>query len=218
MWDLGLVRHDGLKPVLGKLTQHNTILCASTSYKLKYVPLDNLCIATSSYTHGQIESFPLIHPYVTAHGRNLHDQTRTYLTSYYPSRKLHVPTFNFIRTTHMYKPTSFRPHIPKSYIPTSVIFSIYNPFFAPHFRNSKFLHLLLSYLTLPVHIVYFLTHASICTHALMVFFTIGLTHISTTTLTHVSQYRPLITNGLYYTHKMSHHHIKKTTFAQLLQF
>ena len=118
----------------------------------------------------------------------------------------------------MYKPTSFRPHIPKSYIPTSVIFSIYNPFFAPHFRNSKFLHLLLSYLTLPVHIVYFLTHASICTHALMVFFTIGLTHISTTTLTHVSQYRPFITNGLYYTHKMSHHHIKKTTFAQLLQF
>ena len=37
MWNLGVVHSKKLKPVLARLTQHNPILCASTSYKLKYI-------------------------------------------------------------------------------------------------------------------------------------------------------------------------------------
>ena len=36
----GIVHYNKLKPVLVRLTQHNPDLCASNSYKLKYVPFD----------------------------------------------------------------------------------------------------------------------------------------------------------------------------------
>ena len=36
----GLLHRNKLKPVLVRLTQHNSFLCASAPYKLKYVPFD----------------------------------------------------------------------------------------------------------------------------------------------------------------------------------
>ena len=75
-----------------------------------------------------------------------------------------------------------------------------------------------SQLTPHVKTVSFQTHSSICNHSLMHFFAIGLTQLSTATLTHVLCYRPFFTNGIYYINKMSHYHIKKNTFAQLFQF
>ena len=108
-----------------------------------------------------------------------------------------LQTITYLHT--FYLPRIFRclPHI--SRIPNSFIFS-------------------LSQLTPCVQIVSLTTHAIICTHELLHFFTIGLMQLSNTTLTHVLLYRPFLVNGLYYINKTSHHHIKKTTFAQIFQF
>ena len=40
MWNAGIVHHKKLKPLLVWLTQHHQVLRTSTSYKLKYSPLD----------------------------------------------------------------------------------------------------------------------------------------------------------------------------------
>ena len=40
MWHAGIVHHNKLKLVLVKLTQHHTVLCVSTSNKLKYAPFE----------------------------------------------------------------------------------------------------------------------------------------------------------------------------------
>ena len=40
MWHVGLVHCNKLKPVLVQLTRHHPVLCASTSYKIEYIPFD----------------------------------------------------------------------------------------------------------------------------------------------------------------------------------
>ena len=40
MWRSGFLHHNKLKPVLGWIKQHNTVICSYTSYALKYVPFD----------------------------------------------------------------------------------------------------------------------------------------------------------------------------------
>ena len=119
----------------------------------------------------------------------------------------------------MYIPTSFWPWIPTNYVPTYVLISTHIIYILPHIYEilNSFVFPF-SQLTPRVKIVSLMTHDSICTHALMSLFIIWLTQISTKTITHVSQYRLFLANGLSYTTKTSHNHIKKTTFAQLFQF
>ena len=123
-------------------------------------------------------------------------------------------------------------HMHNTYVHDNFIMSLYSEKWRTYIHSilhaySVFSHtsgipnsfiFLLSYLTPRVQIVSFLAHASICTHVLMSFFTIRLIQNSATTLTHVSRYRPFLVNGLYSTTKTSHHHIKRTTSAQLLHF
>ena len=68
MWHAGLIHHNKLKPLLAQLTQHNPVLRASTSYKLKYDPFTNTCITVSSNMIGRIYALSLTNPIMTADG------------------------------------------------------------------------------------------------------------------------------------------------------
>ena len=134
-------------------------------------------------------------------GKNWHDQTWTYLMSYNLLRLFHVTPFKFVYKTHTYTQTSFQTRLPTNYVHTYILFSMHI-MFLPHISGIPnyfiFPH---SYLNSHLQIFSFPIHASIFTHTLMSFFVIGLTEISTTTLTHVSWYRPFLANTLYYTKK-----------------
>ena len=113
------------------------------------------------------------------------------------SQHVHVFQLNFDPTNDVptyvlfYMHISFMPHIS----------SIINCFFFPHTFNPT-----CENISLPAS-------ASICTIKLMSLFTIWLTQISTTTLTHVYRYSPFLANDIYCTKK---HHI--ITFKKRLLY
>ena len=59
MWHAGLVNSNKLKPVMVRLTQYHPVIHASTSYKLKYAPLNTACITTTSDMNGQTDALEL---------------------------------------------------------------------------------------------------------------------------------------------------------------
>ena len=136
-------------------------------------------------------------------------------------------TFQYCYTPH--PSTSSTQHIHTFQLHYNPVFrqitylhTFYSPLifrFLPHISGiPHFFIFPLSPLTLCVKIFSFPTHSRIFTHALVRLFTMVLTQLSTTKLTHVSRYRTFLVNGLYYINKTSHHHINKTTFAQIFQF
>ena len=171
----------------------------------------------SSDLRSHIDTLSLTHPSITAH-RDKSVQSNTNLSNVIQPI-LKVPSHAIQLHPHnTYMPISFCPCLLTKYIPTYIIFYTHIPFFAPHFRHSKFLHF--PFLTFNPTFAnsFFLIHAIIYTHTIISFNTIGLTQNSTTTLTHVSQYRLFIMNGLYSTTKTSNFQIKKTTSTQHFHF
>ena len=159
---------------------------------------------------GKTETLAFTRLTVTVHGVKSTQLKKTYLTPYDLLQLFCVTLLNFILTTHTYMPTSFWPHLPTNDVRTYIIFSTHILFFSHITSIPNYFLFPLLYLSPRVQIISLLLGASICTHALMSLFTIWLMQISTTALTH--------TNYLKYIIKRSHHHINRTTLAQLLQF
>ena len=112
---------------------------------------------------------------------------------------------------------SFWHHLPKNDIPTYAHFSIHITIFIQHFLNSIFLNPVYLMLNSACSNSCFTVHFSMHTNALMNFFTLGFKQLAASTLTHISRYRPFITNGVWYINKISHHNINKTTLEQHFQ-
>ena len=164
------------------------------------------------------DTYPLTHLSVTSHEWKSTQSNTNLSNIIWLIMTVPRHTIKFY-THHTYVHVNFIPSSLSDKWRTYMNSIIHSFLFLPHISgipNSSIF--LLSHLTPRVQISCFLTHASICNHALVSFFSIGLTKNSTTALTHVLRYISFLKNGLYYTTKTSHLHINKTTFTLFIQF
>ena len=133
IWNLGLIHHNKIKPVLARLTQHKTIICTSTSYKTKYVSFQY-------WIHCSIIRYVWADRRLGTHTSD-HDRKweRAHIINHYPV--LSQIIIQDLSTSHPSTSTqiSFRHHILTNNVLTYAQFSMHITILIQHFLNCIFL-------------------------------------------------------------------------------